>query len=149
MTTKTFALAAVLFLALFAGCSDDGGTPPTNPLSGEDEAAMEPEFLVGSWTRSMEEEERGGTQWFRPSQSREWTEAWLRMQYDFAADGTMQYLEMAPNDAHQMHPGTWEFSEKDDRVVLLYDENGDLIERLSFRVVALDEDLLRLSVLDR
>lgn len=46
-----------------------------------------------------------------------------------------------------MRPGTWEFDPKDDGIVRIYDEQGVLLERVSFRIVGLENDLLHVETL--
>lgn len=147
MNRFPFPWIALLVVGLVVGCGDDAVTP--DPAADENPPAASGDPLVGSWTHSSEEEPAGSTaEWFRPSMSRDWAEAWFRMRFDFREDGTCDYLWLSPVDAHEMRPGTWERDPKDDRVVRVYDENGDLIERVSFFILDLQDDLLRIETLD-
>ena len=141
-TILTLVFASTLVFAV--GCGSDDA--PTRAVDESAEPTEQSTPLVGSWTHSMEEDSFGSTtDWYRPSQSRDFAYDWFRMRYDFFADGTCEYWWLSPNDAHEMRPGTWELVEKDERYVRVYDEDGELLETVSFRIVQLEGNLLQIE----
>ena len=146
MKSTFSALPFVLALGLLAGCGRDGDT--ADPIAADPASEPVTAALVGSWTHAFEDEPEGSAvDWYRPTLSRDWTEAWFRMRFDLYQDGTAQYMWLSPVDAHEMRPGTWQFDPKDDRIVRIYDQQGVLLERVSFRIVGLEDDLLRVEPL--
>lgn len=135
-------LPLILAVAAIAACSDDSSPTRSQPTS----QSVDVDTLVGAWTHSYEEQsDAPGAELYRPTGSREFEPSWFRMQYDLRADGSCAYLWLAPNDAHELRPGTWAFDPDDDRVVLLRDEEGRVLPHLSFRVIELRDDLLRIA----
>lgn len=142
-------LAALLAVGMLSACSEGDATTQPTPIDRLPESTMEAAALAGDWTHSYEEEAGASDeQWFRPSQSREFAESWFRMRYHFEADGTCEWMWLAPNDAHEMRPGTWDFDDKDPRFVRVYDDEGRFLEHVSFRVLGLDGSLMRVTTID-
>ncbi len=134
-------LATLLLTMLSLAC---GETPPTAPAS----VPFDPADIVGPWIRSLEEEsdtEDPGVEWYRPADSRDFPPAWFRMAYTFRADGRCEYLWLSPVDAHDMRVGTWDFAADDPHVVRILDDEGEELANLSFRIVTLDDELLRVE----
>ena len=136
------AIISCSVLLLAAGCEED----PQRPGILKD---VDPTHLLQSWVRSYEEEPRTPTEsihWFRPSIFKQFPPSRFRMQYIFNEDGRCEWLFLHPSDAHFMKQGTWEADPQDNRVILIYDTNGTLVESVSFRIVEIEEDLLRVEV---
>jgi hypothetical protein len=107
--------------------------------------------LLQDWTRSYEEEDQVGMwqqQIFRPAGSREFSPSWFRMQYSFRGDGACEWLVLHPLDAHYTTQGTWKRDPQDERTILISGGGAD-IEPISFRIIELHEDLLRIEALPR
>jgi hypothetical protein len=146
MSMNPFKLLAVIMsfsaLLLAAGCGEDPqrtGIPKDLDLS----------HLLQSWTRSYEEEPRtptGSVHMFRPIEFKQFPPSWFRMRYIFSEDGVCEWLFLDPADAHFTKLGRWETDPQDEKVILIYDANGTLVESVSFRIIEIDEDLLRVEV---
>ncbi len=143
---KPFKLAVVVLsffaLALTSGCREDPqqtGTTKDIDLS----------YLFRSWIRSYEEEPRtqtGSVNIFRPIEFKQFPPSQFRMRYIFSEDGKCEWLFLHPTDAHFMKQGTWRTDPQDSRVILIYDANRKLVESVSFRIIEIGEDLLRVKV---
>ena len=133
-------LCSVLLLA--AGCNEN---PQRTGIS-ED---VDLTHLLQSWMRSYEEEPRTPTEsvhLFRPGGFEDFPPSRFRMRYIFSEDGRCEWFFLHPADAHFMKQGTWEADPRDNRIILIYDTNGTLVESVSFRIVEIEEDLLRVEV---
>lgn len=131
-------------LVLLLACGDDEVRFATVPTS----ESVDRDLLVGAWTHSYEEEPDSlalDEDWYRPSGSREFEPSLFRMEYVFREDGTCDYLWASPVDAHEMRACTWGFDAEDDRVVRVepVDERDQRV--VSFRVLGLNEELLRMD----
>jgi hypothetical protein len=101
--------------------------------------------LLGSWSHSFEEEPtQGDIEIYRPTDSREFPLAWFRMRYVFKENRSCEWHVLHPADAHYMQSGTWGVDHRDNRLVLIYDTDG-LVENVSFRVVELTAEILRVK----
>jgi hypothetical protein len=138
-------LAIVVSLSatlLAAGCTED-----TQQTAVPDDPDLT--LLLQSWARSYEEETGSSTkpgQVFRPSDFKQFPATWFRMRYIFGEDRKCEWLVLHPSDAHFMKQGTWTADPRDDRVILIYDTNGTLVESVSFKILELEENLLRVEV---
>jgi hypothetical protein len=102
--------------------------------------------LLQSWVHLFEEEAQGQTDavhWFRPDGFKEFPPSRFRMRYSFRQDGECEWLFLHPGDAHFMKQGTWEGDPQNSNVILIYDTDGTLMESVSFRIVDIAKDLLR------
>ena len=139
---KTVSLVMALIMGLFGvGCND------ASPLSANFLAnQVVDKDLLGSWTRSFEEEEVGSAiEVYRPSESREFPPAWFRMRYVFHVDGACEWLVLHPTDAHFMTMGRWGVDRGDRAVVFVYDATGSLVKHASFRIDELTSEILRIT----
>ena len=57
------------------------------------------------------------------------------------------WLVLHPRDAHFMTSGRWDVDPQDKTVILVYDEDGAVVEFVSFRVVELTADILRIKMM--
>jgi len=64
------------------------------------------------------------------------------MRYVFGEDGALEWLSLAPNDAHQMMPGSWQ---KDNDVLNIFRRNQG--GKSSYRIVELTADLLKIELI--
>jgi len=107
--------------------------------------------LVGSWSRSYEEEpiqtdpEVAHPEVYRPTESREFPPSWFRMRYVFNEDRSCDRFVLHPADAHYMTSGAWAVDPDDERVIWVYDADGVVNSAVSFRVIELTEELLRVE----
>lgn len=102
--------------------------------------------LLQSWVHSYEEEPQGQidvVHWFRPDGFKEFPQSRFRMRYTFRQDGECEWLFLHPGGAHFMKRGTWEEDPQNSNVILIYDTDGTLMESVSFRIVEIEKDLLR------
>ena len=135
-------------LVLLLACGDDAHRLATVPTSDSIDATL----LVGAWTHSYEEEPDSlavDEDWYRPSDSHDFEPSLFRMRYEFRDDGTCEYLWASPVDAHEMRPCTWGFDRVDDRVVRVTPVSEQDDRAVSFRVLGLSEDLLRVDLLQQ
>ena len=68
----------------------------------------------------------------------------FRRRYVFNEDRSCEWLVLHPTDAHYMTSGTWGVDPHDKMVILIYDTDG-LVESVSFRVVELTAEILRVK----
>ena len=102
--------------------------------------------LLGSWSHSFEEEPtQGEGEIYRPTESREFPPAWFRMRYVFNEDRSCDWLVLHPADAHYMTSGEWNIDPHDKMVILVYDTDGLVVEKVSFAVVELTAEILRIK----
>ena len=102
--------------------------------------------LLGSWSRSLEEEpKQDDVEYYRRTESREFLPSWFRMRYVFNEDQSCLWLVLHPADAHYMTSGTWGVDPHDKTIILIYDADGEVVEKVSFRVVELTADILRVK----
>lgn len=140
MKSPALVLATILFTALFVACNEDRPVAPTPP-------DFDPADLVGRWGRSFEEESEVDprVEWYRAADSRDFPPARFRMVYEFRADGRCEYPWLSPVDAHQTRAGTWDFDDADPKSILITDTENVALDHLSFRVVSVNDDLLRID----
>lgn len=114
-----FKIAISLFaLILFSSCSSDSQIIDS----------LQTELLVNCWTHSMEEDPNNVTQIYRPCLSREFPESRFRMFMDLKSDGSCEYLELSPVDAHQAVEGSWIFDESTDQLSILNQKGSPVFE---------------------
>jgi hypothetical protein len=102
--------------------------------------------LLGSWSHSFEEEPmQGDIDIYRPTESGEFPPAWFRRRYVFSEDRSCEWLVLHPADAHYMASGSWDVDHRDKTAILVYDADGVVVENVSFRVVELTADILRIK----
>lgn len=138
---RTRILLAGLALSVAAvACSSP--TETKNVSTDPDDITFDRELLTQHWVHSFEEDgDPIDGMIFRPVDSREFPPSWFRMAYVFHEGGALQWLALAPNDAHFLRPGSWE-----------WDANAAPILRLDMdgprwlEVLELTDDLLRLRV---
>jgi hypothetical protein len=101
--------------------------------------------LLGSWSHSFEEEPgQDDVEIYRPTESRGFPLAWFRMRYVFNEDRSCEWLVLHPADAHYMTSGSWDVDHRDKTAILVYGADGVVVERVSFRVVELTTEILRI-----
>jgi hypothetical protein len=125
---STEALAVLLVPLVLSACSWHVGP-----------GDVDRDELYQHWVHSREED-RGDTLVYRPAGSAEFPPSWFRMRYTFHEDGTVDWLWLAPNDAHQLRQGTWWFDE-DDRDVIHVQQDE---ETLTYRILKLNRLILLL-----
>ena len=140
MKTKTKVLILAAVVVVNVSCIDIG-RPQLRPYKGN----AYDKNLLGSWSHSFEEEPRQvhDVQIYRPTESREFLPALFRRRYVFNKDRTCEWLVLHPTDAHYMTSGTWIVDPHDRMVILVYGTDG-LVENVSFRVVELTAEIMRI-----
>jgi len=95
------------------------------------------------WVHSREEEKGSNAKEkiFRPAKSKVFPPSRFRMAYRFSPDGNCESMFLHPTDRHGFKPGKWEIDESDKTVLKIIDEG----KTLSFRIVELSKDVLRLA----
>jgi len=120
----------ILSLTFVIACSSD-----------MDDTSLQTDLLVNCWTHSLEEDPDGNTQIFRTCNSMDFPVSRFRMVFDLKADGTCEYLEASPIDAHMLVPGTWRFELATQRL-MIFAEKGE--PAFMMRVEKLEENLAEL-----
>lgn len=106
-----------------------------------EENSLRTEFLVNCWTHSMEEDPDGSTQIYRTCDSMDFPSSRFRMVFDLKSDGSCEYLELSPVDAHMMVKGTWSLESGTQRL-MIFAEKGD--PAFMMKVEKLEEKLAEL-----
>lgn len=103
------------------------------------ETDVAPEFLLESWTHSMEEQEDANSsiRIFRPSDSREFAPSRFRDAYEFMEDGICRYLFLHPADAHQMKEGTYTY-DATNSTIRIFSEDGSFLKAFTVREISRD-----------
>lgn len=108
--------------------------PPPAPVSSSEKD------LLQHWVRAQEEDLPGDSvQVYRPAGSVDLPPSRFRMAYKFAADGTCEWLFLAPDDNHRFKPGTWSIV-RGDRPLLKITADG---VTTTFRIFELSKSVLR------
>ncbi len=112
-------LATLIFILLISfSCSSN-----TEMLE-----SLNTDLLINCWTHSMEEDPDNETQVFRQCDSMVFPASRFRMFMDLKADGTCDYLELSPVDAHQTVKGTWLFDDSQLQLSILNEKGGTVFE---------------------
>lgn len=132
-------LSLFLLVVLFTSCQK---TPNESGL------AESHQYLYQSWIHSFEEQAQptDSIRIYRPEGFKEFPPGKFRMKYVFEKDGSCQWLVLYPADAHYLTSGRWETSPDDDQVILLYNQQHELLKSISFKIVDLKEDLLKIKI---
>jgi hypothetical protein len=140
----------MLFLAVLAVAGSTTltvtGQDQPKPAASVEKAkdSVDLDLLCQVWKHSREEEKPGDIgQLFRPADGRKFRISRFRMMYSFSKDGSCKWYWLAPNDAHEVKPGTWTMDPKDPAV--LHIDMGELGGKKAFRIVELTKDALRLE----
>lgn len=105
--------------------------------------SLNTDFLINCWTHSMEEDPDNETQVYRQCDSMVFPASRFRMFMDLKADGTCEYLELSPVDAHQAVKGTWLFDDAQQQLSILNEKGGTVFES-KIRTIAADRiDFIR------
>ena len=129
--------AAALLLFTGTACEDFGDTPTHK---------SDLQFLYQEWNHSYEEEENGAlTDILRPAPAETFPASWYRKRYIFSADGKVSWLELSAVDAHYMRNGTWQTNPNDPSIINIYNENGDVVNLASFRILRLGPNFLEIE----
>lgn len=130
---KRFFLPCVFALfIIFTGCEDE-----------KNEVTLE-SVLKGSWTQSYEEQTSVEIEIFRHSNSKDFPLSRYRQVFIFEENNQCQYLVLAPNDAHYVESGFWEFDEKSN-IIKIFNLNFELL--FQFEAVEFTDSLLKLRAI--
>lgn len=135
----------LLFLILTPAFAEESKKAQDSPSSSsETVVGIDPKLLCQQWLRSNEEERPGDEmQVFRPKTFQKFPPSRFRMQYVFVKDGSLKWLDLVSNDAHQLKDGKWKFSAEKPGIIQII--KGDVIE--SHRVTGLTRDVLKLRLI--
>jgi len=100
------------------------------------------DILVGSWTRSMEEE-TGKSQIFRPSDFKSFPLARFREHYILNKDGTCRFYVLAPDCAHYFTDGNWTYNPSSK---ILRINGASNTPEISYKIISLENDLLKVDL---
>ena len=106
------------------------------------EKAETPALLKQHWVDSFEEAS-GGYTIFRPSDYKDFPVSRFRLTFELHDDHACSYLVLAPNDAHYLNEGVWEYNAKTNTVKIWH---GKTII-YNFKVITLEDDLLKVKML--
>lgn len=103
------------------------------------------EVLTRHWVHSYEEEisQSDMIELYRPDGYKPFAPSWFRMQYVFKRNGTCEWMELAPNDAHTMKPGTWTFDAEHPDVIHIRQAG----RTVTYRIIELTAEKLRMEKL--
>ena len=99
-------------------------------------------LLRKSWTHSYEEKALEGVQIYRPSDYKDFQSSWYRQIFNFEDNNECDYYVLAPNDAHFMASGSWDYNDKIN-IIKVFNSDSEMI--YEFEVVVLTDDLLKLK----
>jgi hypothetical protein len=100
------------------------------------------DYLLKEWVHSYEEETSTEEQIYRPFDLIGYPLSRYRNFYFFKENQVCEYLELAPNDAHQVRTGSWELVSGTD-ILIIRDKSGQPIATME--IIELTEDRLVLS----
>ncbi len=136
MKTIGIAVFFVFLIAALWCCEKNPGKPP---------ADIDIQNLFQVWKHAYEEEQPGDSlQIYRPGDFKEFSPSRFRMTYIFAESGGCEWLYLHPADAHYLKRGKWKTCQAGGKLILIYDANDQLVESVSFRIVELKEDILKI-----
>ena len=130
MMSKHKIISIVLIAAfMISGCEKDSD-------------AIQISLLEKSWTQSYEENISESYIIYRPSDYKDFPPSRYRQVYIFRDNKNCEYLILAPNDAHYMENGNWEYDAKNNIIKVM---NSDFIVLYEFEIIELKDDLLKLK----
>ena len=100
------------------------------------------------WVHSYEEQTSDSVQIYRPHDYKDFPSSRFRMRYIFEQNGSCQWLVLHPADAHYLESGTWRTDGEDDREILLWDQQRSLQTDISFEILELRKDILKMKSID-
>lgn len=106
------------------------------------EKAETPALLKQRWIDSFEEASDGYTV-FRPSDYKDFPVSRFRLTFELHDNHACSYLVLAPNDAHYVNEGVWEYNGKTNTVKI---RHGKTII-YTFKIITLEDDLLKVKML--
>jgi hypothetical protein len=99
-------------------------------------------MLKKSWTHSYEENTSENYDIYRPSDYKIFPASHFRHVFYFKDNNVCDYLVLAPDDAHYMEEGIWEFNEKTN-IIRVMNMESDILFKLE--IIELSDDLLKLK----
>jgi len=124
-----FLVIALSTAIMFTSCEKDKNT---NHIS----------LLKKSWTHSYEENTSEIYDVYRPSDYKDFPASWFRQVFYFKDNNVCDYLVLAPNDAHYMEKGNWEYDEKTNNIKVMNMKYDILYE---LEIIELRDDLLKIK----
>jgi len=108
-----------------------------------DEELYQTSLLKTKWVESYEEKISDQVDIYRPGKLEDFPISWYRQVFHFGDENTIQYRILAPNDAHYMAEGSWEYLESN-KIIKIYNSDAEKIYELE--VVELTSQVLKLVV---
>ena len=103
---------------------------------------IQPFNLKMNWIESHEENTSGEIKIYRPGDFNDFQLSRYRQVFNFGDNNVCEYRVLAPNDAHYMAIGSWEYKHKT-KILMIY--NSDLQKIYDFELVELTNQVLKLK----
>ncbi len=97
--------------------------------------------ITGCWTNAFEE----GADIYKGCNVQAFAAARFRQVYEFAANGTVSYRVLLPNDGHAEIEANWTYDSKRMEVSIFSNDTAELLKKL--RVAKIDQRTLSLQEL--
>ena len=107
------------------------------------EKVFDLDLIKGSWLHSQEEDTEDGYLIYRPSDYKEFPPSRFRQYFEFKDNNVCSYLVLAPNDAHYVQEGVWEYNESTNIIKIMSEK--DVIFEL--QIFELNKNILKLRML--
>ena len=99
--------------------------------------------LIGCWTDSMEENNPNDSiRIFRPCDFKEFPPSRFRFKMELKNDEKCTWLYLAPNDAHKMMAGTWNYK-RDTKTLRIFNAQNEEVKM--FQISEKEENLLKIK----
>lgn len=89
----------------------------------ENDLERNEDLLMGCWTHSIEEDSIAGIETFRRCDYKDFDATRFRQTYILRSEQECDYLVLAPNDAHYVETGSWNWDEES-RMLNIMDKDG-------------------------
>ena len=109
----------------------------------DQEQVFDLDLLKRSWLHSQEEDGENSYSIYRPSGYKEFPPSRFRQYFEFKDNNVCSYLVLAPNDAHFIQEGVWEYDESTN-IIRIINETDVIFE---FQILELNENILKLSMI--
>ena len=109
----------------------------------DQEKVSDLDLIKGSWIHSREEDDENSYLIYRPSDYKEFPPSRFRQYFEFKDNHVCSYLVLAPNDAHYIQEGVWEYNESTN-IIKIMSETDIIFE---FQILELKKSVLKLRML--
>ena len=84
------------------------------------------EVLMGCWIHSLEEDSIAGIETYRRCDYKDFAPIWFRQTYILRENQECDYLVLAPNDAHFVETGSWQWDEESRMLNILKQDGSEV-----------------------